>query len=120
VADRFDRFGPVCRNKAFGRLSDPYFPRGHLLAGKPNNMANDNYNSALHDELVRCCGFSTTLASNYTSHGGRAGAASALKRAKVDKDVINERAGVKSYTWLEGYDRIDLDRRLDAARHLLV
>mmetsp|Transcript_24480 Transcript_24480/g.82443 ORF Transcript_24480/g.82443 Transcript_24480/m.82443 type:complete len:84 (+) Transcript_24480:2484-2735(+) len=78
----------------------------------------EDFNERLSEELSACCGFSRDLAAAYTSHGGRADAATTLKRAWVDPDEINALVGVSSRDWHVGYDRGDLDRRFATSRSL--
>jgi hypothetical protein len=87
-------------------------------AGESRTMSLSDFHIMLRTELMACCGFSAALADEYTSHGGRAAAASELSRARLPHGQINARAGVVTENWLAGYDRLDLDRRLETSRAL--
>jgi hypothetical protein len=110
--------GPVLRRvwRRHGSvLAPPFFGPNHnppALRGEPCNMAIDEFNQTLTAELVACCGLAPDIAEDYTSHGGRAGSATTLKRARVDPDDIRARAGVSSLSWVPVYDRGDLARSL--------
>ena len=81
-------------------------------------MSLTDFHPLLRAELVGSSGFSTSLAEEYSSHGGRAAAASELSRARILHGQINARAGVVSEYWLAGYDRMDPTRRFETARAL--
>jgi len=87
-------------------------------SGESRTMSLSDFHTLLRAELVASSGFSSSLATEYSSHGGRAAAASELSRARIPHGQINARAGVVSENWLAGYDRLDPDRRFETARAL--
>jgi hypothetical protein len=87
-------------------------------AGESRTMSLKDFHPLLRAELVASSGFSSSLASEYSSHGGRAAAASTLSRARIPPGQINDRAGVVSADWLACYDRLDPERRFETARAL--
>jgi hypothetical protein len=87
-------------------------------AGESATMPHSDFHSLLRAELVASSGFSSSLALEYSSHGGRAAAASTLSRACIPPGQINDRAGVVSADWLAGYDRLDPERRFETVRAL--
>jgi hypothetical protein len=86
--------------------------------GELCTMSLTDFHPHLRAELVASSGFSSSLAQEYTSHGGRAAAASELSRARIPPGQINARAGVVSENWLADYDRMDPARRFETARAL--
>ena len=98
-------------------LAPPFIETGPDK-GELRTMFPSDFHTMLRTELMTCCNFTAKLADEYTSHGGRAAAASELSRSRLPHGQINARAGVVSENWLAGYDRLDLDRRLQTARAL--
>jgi hypothetical protein len=107
-------YGPVARNVSkAGRLAPPYHPDGNAQV-----MRLDWFNNMLRSELIACCGLPPDVARHYSSHSARSGATTHSVRSGIPENVIKQRAGVKGAEWLEGYDRIELDRRLECSAHL--
>jgi hypothetical protein len=115
------RTGPLLRRVwKRGRawhLAPPFIESGPD-AGEMRTMSLADFHPLLRAELVASSGFSASLAEEYSSHGGRAAAASELSRARLPPGQINDRAGVASENWLAGYDRMDPARRFETARAL--
>lgn len=113
--------GPVLRR--VGGPAGREYLRAPLIrsgssAGCLANMSRDTFQKRYQALLIRHCGLSETDAKEYSSHGIRAGAATTLVKHKVPEHIIKACAGVTSAGWIDCYDRLDLDRRLECSRAL--
>ena len=65
--------------------------------------------------LLEVIGLSADEAIEFSGHSPRRGAATAVCRAGVAPNVTMGRAGVTSSTWIDGYDEVEENRRLEGS-----
>jgi hypothetical protein len=124
--------GAVLRNLIWRRgvlvldvpFTPPRTPSGaFVVAGlesqwSPRYLSSKRFRQFLRQALFECCGIPKDTAVDYTGHSLRVGAGTCLVQQGVAHHVIMNRAGVTSADWIRTYDRVDLDRRLEASRAL--